>query len=108
MQVKNLMRVAAMVVLGAFVMGMTCDQLPFPRVGQECGGPDELPCGIGTFCKYEEGVCGDPDETGICTPRPTVCTLEYDPVCGCDGKTYSNPCLADMAGVSIAHRGVCE
>ena len=37
-----------------------------------------------------------------------VCITLWDPVCGKDGKTYSNACFAKLAGAEVAYRGKCE
>ena len=41
-------------------------------------------------------------------PEPTACINLWDPVCGKNGKTYSNTCFAKLAGVEIDYKGKCK
>ena len=36
-----------------------------------------------------------------------LCTMQYDPVCGCNNKTYSNACTAECAGIKEYKKGAC-
>lgn len=36
-----------------------------------------------------------------------ACIMIYDPVCGCDGKTYGNSCIAGFSGVKSFEKGEC-
>jgi DNA repair exonuclease SbcCD ATPase subunit len=37
-----------------------------------------------------------------------ACITLWDPVCGVNGKTYSNECFANLAGIEIDYMGPCE
>lgn len=42
-------------------------------------------------------------------PKPNVvCTLQYDPVCGCNNKTYGNACAAEAMGITKYVKGECK
>lgn len=77
-------------------------------LGQGCGSWSGATCAEGEFCAWRaEDICGAADAPGVCTKKPEACTALYKPVCGCDGATYSNACMAASSGVSVSADGPC-
>ena len=76
--------------------------------GTACGGTADTKCpGPNQFCDRGVGKCQMPDAAGVCRVKTQMCTMDYTPVCGCDGVTYANACGATSAGVSVDHAGEC-
>ena len=88
----------------------------FPAGPGGCQGPEECK----KYCAEHPEECKNfmlprpqfttyPNLSPITQPAgsPFACPNDFNPVCGIDGRTYSNPCLAKLANVPIAHPGDC-
>ncbi|MFO0685519.1 MAG: hypothetical protein U0234_25895 [Sandaracinus sp.] len=66
----------------------------------------DAPCDIGYVCQTPDGMC---DGAGFCEPYdPRTLCPGFDPVCGCNGLSYENRCIAQRSGNTVDHVGVCD
>jgi hypothetical protein len=79
-----------------------CTNVFCPEPGTVCNS--DMECAEGETCRVPAGACGG---AGTCVEIPQGCNDIYQPVCGCDGQTYSNLCEATMQGVDVLNLSEC-
>ncbi len=72
--------------------------------GQFCR-PGAISCPPSEYCEADgDRPCED---SGECVAPPSECPSGESKVCGCDGVTYRNTCVAHREGVPVAGEGAC-
>lgn len=92
-----------------FIMLFHLAVLPVLSWAQGC--LSDVDCGLPNYCVSSSGFCTPTYENpGFCVEMADyTCAGIWDPVCSCDGITYSNDCEANYQNyMGIQHWGECE
>ncbi len=65
---------------------------------------DNSSCDTDQFCKKPDILCSS---SGECEVIPASCDDYYSPICGCDNKTYTSSCFANMKSENVFYRMNC-
>lgn len=93
--------------LALILLAGRIDAVRAVSLGETCGGVAGIRCDTGLWCDFPAGKCGVADATGRCARIPEVCAQIYEPVCGCNGRTFANDCERSATKVHKAHDGPC-
>jgi hypothetical protein len=74
--------------------------------GMPCTTNDDCP--DTHWCDFADDSCGVSGIQGSCEERPSDCTPDERPVCGCDAQLYESPCHAAAQAVDLAFLSQCE
>lgn len=101
---KKKYQIFAVIIVTSLCFASSCKRSA--GVANVCGGGEDFSCPSGTYCDLGER-CGGIDKYGECKYIPDKCPPDNEPVCGCNDVTYTNGCLANAAGMTIAYQGPC-